>query len=253
MDYYDNVRRCQTLDELFQIWRNKEKGEVHISAEKMESTMTIDHKNDGFVADGIINPKIWHDDNHKKILFVLKEAYGGGDWNLALALLQKHWADRLWGRIARWTYGLQHTTNNHIEKYRKNLSPDEHNMALEQIAVMNLKKSKGKSQSDYGIINAYAMFDKEELRKEFELIDADIIVCGYTFYALYNLVYENAELINYNDNCYFFLDLGGRRRLFLSYYHPANRWPDLINYYGLVGIYQQALLEEANIKNGEVS
>ncbi len=247
MCYEENIRKCQTLDELFQLWKNKEKREVHISDGKTESMITIDHKNDGFISDGIVNSSIWNDSNHKKILFVLKEAYGkGDDWNLALALLKEHWTDRLWGRIARWTYGLQHTDNNHIEKYRKNLSSDEHNMALEQIAIMNLKKSKGKSQSDYGTINAYAKFDKEELRKEFELIDADIVVCGYTFYALYNLVYENDELKKYNDNCYYFLDLGGRKRLFLSYYHPANRWPDLINYYGLVGIYQQALIEQTN-------
>lgn len=44
------------------------------------------------------------------------------------------------------------------------------------------------------------------------------------------------------DNWYYYLDVCGRKRLFIDYYHPGNRWPDLINYYGLLGIYQQALL-----------
>ena len=31
--------------------------------------------------------------------------------------------------------------------------------------------------------------------------------------------------------------------MFIDYYHPANRFPDLLNYYGLVNIYQQAIIE----------
>ena len=50
-----------------------------------------------------------------------------------------------------------------------------------QIAVLNLKKSGGNSESVYEEIASYAEADREEIIKEFELIDADIIVCGYTF------------------------------------------------------------------------
>ena len=47
------------------------------------------------------------------------------------------------------------------------------------------------------------------------------------------------------DNWYYYSDvIGGKERLFIDYYHPANRYPTLLNYYGLVNIYQQALLEK---------
>ena len=41
----------------------------------------------------------------------------------------------------------------------------------------------------------------------------------------------------------FSLNIDGKERLFLDVYHPANRWSDLMNYYTVVNIYQQALKE----------
>ncbi len=74
------------------------------------------------------------------------------------------------------------------------------------------------------------------------MIDPDIIVCGYTFQILYHEVFEYDNL-GKNDNWYYYLDVFNKKRLFIDYYHPANHWPSLTNYYGLMGIYQQALLD----------
>ena len=47
------------------------------------------------------------------------------------------------------------------------------------------------------------------------------------------------------DNWYYFSDvIGSRERLIIDYYHSANQYPALINYYGIIGIYQQALLSK---------
>lgn len=83
-----------------------------------------------------------------------------------------------------------------------------------------------------------------EILKEFSLIDPDIVICGSTFGTFLTTVMEMPEMNNETrcDNWYYYLDVCGRKRLFIDYYHPGNRWPDLINYYGLLGIYQQALL-----------
>ena len=56
MCYEESLRKCQKLDELFQLWKSKEKGEIPISAGK---TIQIDHKQDGFITDGIVNQEIW--------------------------------------------------------------------------------------------------------------------------------------------------------------------------------------------------
>lgn len=247
MCYEENIRKCQKLDELFQLWKNKEKREVRISTGK---TISIDHKQDGFITDGIVNQEIWNDGEHKKILFVLKEAYGEGDeWALTSWLNEcagRYQKDQTWKYVAQWVYGIEKTSSVGIERY-KYLNDEERDEAIRQIAVINIRKSNGESSSDYSVINGYAKFDKEELKKEFELIDADIVICGSTFGILCNTIYGK-ELEGKNDNWYYFWELGGRERLLIDYYHPAYRIPSLLKYYGIVNIYQQALLEQTNLK-----
>ena len=234
MKYGDKIKEAKTLDELFELWKNKESDE------------SINHSNDYFIADGIVNEDVWNSNTKKRILYVLKEAYGTdwGDYTLVTWLRDKHPSSKIWNRIAKWTYGLQNTNKSFIQPYKNKLSTNEHNDFLEQIAVMNLKKSKGKSQSDSEEIAFYAKHDSNEIKKEFELIDADVIVCGYTFRPLYKALFENDfenSGIEANENWFYYLEYAGKKRLFIDYYHPSNYWSDLINYYGLIGIYQQAL------------
>ena len=44
-----------------------------------------------------------------------------------------------------------------------------------------------------------------------------------------------------NENLFYHVSLNGHDVLVLDYWHPANQYPDIMNYYGLMGIYQQAL------------
>lgn len=112
---------------------------------------------------------------------------------------------------------------------------------MRKIAVVNIKKSGGKHTSIYEEIDAYAQADAEEIIREIELIDPDIIICGATFASLNQILNQPMEKGS-NENWFYYSDaLGGKERLFIDYYHPANRYPALLNYYGIVGIYQQAL------------
>lgn len=235
MEYNEQIRNANTLDELFELWKNK------------HPEGGIDHKNNVFISDGIVNPQVWNSRSRKRILFILKEAYGD-DWKtntLATWIAREHPTRRIWNRIARMVYGIQNTSTTEICAYKPHLSRDEHVSALDQIAVLNLKKSNGKSWSNYDEILKYAEYDREEIKREFELIDADIIICGSTFTAFYERVYEKTIPVSEkSDNWFYWLEVGGRKRLFIDFYHPANRWPNLLNYYALQGIYQQALLSE---------
>ena len=235
MDYEDKIIQCKSLDELFELWRNKEPEGI------------INHRDNTFIADGIVNIDEWNKAD-KKILYVLKEAYGDGWDNSTLA----SWINdggclehKIWRRLARWTYGIYNTDINSQAKFKKDISYDEAMTYLKRIAVLNIKKSKGKSYSKYEEINTYGKFDKIEIKKEIELINPDIIVCGYTFYTLYNYVFEfENDLENIrNDNWHYYLNVLNKQRLFIDYYHPANHWPELMNYYGVVSIYQQSLIE----------
>ena len=239
--YHDNIKSCGSLCELFSLWKNKNPQNI-----SYDNTATrIDHRNYGFVSDGIVDINQWGAGENKKILFVMKEAYGNNkDWDMTEWLRTGHPTLRIWKRIAKWVYGLQNTDNKTICPYVRELNDDQRKRSLDQIAVINLKKSNGDSASDTSEITAYARADSIELMKEFELIDPDIIVCGTTFHILITEVFgmqafNNSEVC---DNYFYWLDVAGKQRLFIDYYHPANHWDNLMNYYGIVCIYQQALL-----------
>ena len=87
----------------------------------------------------------------------------------------------------------------------------------------------------------YAEYDRTELRREIELIDPTIIVCGYTITSLNVIMGYNIK-DRQNSNLYYFTRLNGHDVIVLDYYHPSNRYPDIMNYYGLIGSYQQALI-----------
>lgn len=247
MGYIENIDSSVSLDELFAYWKEKSPGDITYMVDKKRKKKTVDHKRDYYIADGIVNEKVWNSRDRKRILFILKEAYGT-DWGtstLATWLKNDHPRLAIWNRIAKWVYGIQNTDAIGVKRYEERLSDRIHAESLEQIAVMNLKKSGGESQSNYSETEAYADYDKKEIRKEFSLIDADIIICGSTFGCLLEKVFEQDKPASSSgrDNWYYYLNLDGKERLYIDMYHPANRWPDLMNYYTVTNIYQQALIE----------
>lgn len=178
----------------------------------------------------------------------MKEAYGGEkDWSLTDRLkIEAPWSS-IWRRVAEWTYGIQNTTIARVARYTpQNISLEPNNEWLNQTAIINIKKSGWVSHSDFDEIRLYAQNDKYELKRQLEIEDPDIIICGYTMGILNELYdYSIRDDENRGDNWYYFSDvIGSRERLIIDYYHPANQYPALINYYGIIGIYQQALLSK---------
>lgn len=248
MNYFEKVHNCKTEDELFAVWKTKEPFCTSYIENDKEVPLTIDHSK-VFISDGVVNHDIWDDRScGKHILYVLKEAYGGDeDWSLAASVrTQAPWS-AIWNRIVEWTYGISNTTPEKAARYEPDkISLDKPNKWLNQIAVVNLKKSGGKSNSKYPEISAYADYDAVELVKQIEMIDPEIIVCGATFEDL-NRISGNTCEKGSCDNWYYYSDaIGGKERLFIDYYHPANRYPSLLNYYGIVNIYQQAIIEKCD-------
>lgn len=249
----EDIENCKNLDELFILWKSKPIVETSYIEEGKVVNVVINHRN-VFISDGAVCPEVWNDRTKgKHILFVLKEAYGEEcDWSLTDWLRKTGPSSNIWYRVAEWCYGITNTTADEIARY----SPDEisfkhsesePNEWLSQIAVLNIKKSSGESSSQYGEISAYADYDKEEIRREIELLDPDIIVCGATANDV-NHITGGSIKCEPCDNWYYWSDaIGGKERLYIDYYHPANRYPTLLNYYGLVNIYQQALKEKVKL------
>lgn len=193
------------------------------------------------ISDGVVDPE-----QYSGILFLLKEAYSKerrfGEWDLPMYLAKDGpWG--AWGHAAKWVYGLLHTDRQTIAPYR-DMSWEEKNAMLRKMAVINLKKVDGRSSSSDEDLMAYAMDNAGLLRREIALAQPRVIVCGNTFRFLKKLYGLSG-----GDACgnrYYWLELEGVGKvLVLDYFHHAARYPELLTYYGLVSIYQQALLHDA--------
>ena len=209
-------------DELFREWREK-----------------LNHKGQPFIDDGIVNPEVWFsmDSNTPKILFVLKEAYGGS-FSLTETLSKEGPWSAMWNRVAEWSYGLMNSNENHYPEF-KDLSHEEANYYLNRIAVMNLRKSNGSRNSGDRQFVKYAKADNDLLQRQFNLINPDIVIYGYTFDAakgIHNLSAIKKESPNPH---WYYID--NNNRVHIDFFHPANHYPALLQYYGLMAIYQKAL------------
>lgn len=198
------------------------------------------NRNSCLFEDGIIDIENYHG-----ILFFLKEAYSKeqfSECNLSLTLAEKGpWG--MWHRVCEWTYGIEHTTVEQIEAFH-NLSVEQMRNALSHSAVINVKKINGKSISNDNDLQKYAKENKDILRREILSAQPKIIVCGNTFRYLKTIF--DIEINQNSDNWYYWLTIDGLGNiLILDYFHPAAQYPKLLTYYGIVNIYQQALINKS--------
>lgn len=224
---------------LFKEWKGKTiSGDIELSKDHL----VIDHRNSVFIKDGVVCPKKWFSNNIRP-LYLLKEAYGGDkDWDLIKEwLLSDNQMTKMWNRVAQWTVGLMSTTSTTINPYSKYKSGTfVENEILSNIAVINIKKSKGTKNSNWEEIEKYAEYDRIELLQEIEICDPTIIVCGYTSKPL-EIILGNNFRKEWNQNCFYHVALNNHDVLVIDYWHPANQYPDIMNYYTLMNIYQLAL------------
>lgn len=232
----DNLNHYQLeIEKLFVQWKQKKDGHIN-------------HRDGIFIRDGVVCPDKWFSQTIRP-MFLLKEAYAGeADWDLCKEhlLSTDKKMSHMWMRVCQWTEGIFNTTKERIFAYHLGM-PDMHygNEWLKRIAVVNVKKSGGEKESEMKEINEYAEFDCAELRREIELCDPTVIICGYTISSL-NVIFEK-DIKDYrkpDDNWIYFMEINNHKVIVIDYYHPANQYPDLMNYYGLMNIYQMALLRK---------
>ena len=199
-----------------------------------------------FITDGIVNDCVWSQQK-VKICFFLKEAYlsdndknNGLKWNIVKDTLNNGIIKRMWHSVSEWTYGILNTTETTMPVYRK-LTYEEKCDALRKIAVVNVKKSDGKSNSTWDNLVDVVNCNKGFIKQEIEIIAPNILICGNNA-SLLRLIYEDklTELEELRRKHYCWID----NLLIIDFYHPANQFPKFMNYYTLCAIYQQALKEQ---------
>lgn len=231
----DRVQRYnEHCSALFEYWKQK------------QAFGQIDHANNIFISDGVVCPEIWFSQEIRP-LFLLKEAYG---WHNDGDLIKDHLLTQgsmsgypTWRRVTQWAEGLLKTTAEAIYPYTKQKNCTFGNEFLKHIAAVNIKKSGGVEKSNADDLMAYAKHDKDELYEQIQIIDPTVIICGYTMEYLNIIMPEPIkEWAGQSQNLFYRTQLNGHDVLVLDYWHPSNQYPDIMNYYTLMGIYQQALI-----------
>lgn len=186
-----------------------------------------------FIRDGIVNEEWWSQEQSvPKICFFLKEARTEQEqgYNLVQDLYNyEPW--KLWQRVAVWTQAIQLAFSGERAYDEDKIRMKAHE-AVKQTAVVNVKKSNGLAESQGDDLWQYVRDDKDLLKKELELINPDIIVCGYTFGMLSEVLGNELDMDGTIDTMYGFW----KDKLVIDYYHPACHYPNRVNYYALLSI-----------------
>lgn len=223
--------------------------------EEWSKWLQLNHPEHGFMYDGIVSKNDWESAT-PKILFLLKDynESSGKPLNLSdINLDLKSDRDRMfnlrwylkntvkepsrwrtWDNIARWTYGLLHSTEDSYPNYWKEVDKygkaDKRADVLKYIAVMDIKKKPGSSRCSIQELKKYLSdypFSKKYLARQLCLYnDADYVICcgEGLFQILQSIIDENhlesrqSKYQNTSSSRKYCITKGGK--IIIDYRHP---------------------------------
>jgi len=217
--------------------------DTHEKLDELISQWARRHLHQGrcFIKDGIIDADRWKT-TAPKVLALLKEGRHEGlstSWDLR-EYIRKDIREngRLTGPALKntsyWCYAIHHVARGRLRGFPVGTA------ALDQAvelflssALVNIKKSGGKAQSSFAELAEYARADGDLLRQQIELIDPDIVICGYTWPHVKHLWPEA-------KNAAFEGVWRVGRRVFLDFWHPGHRIADDLKYYAFACLLQNS-------------
>ena len=143
-------------------------------------------------------------------MFLLKESYqnGNSDFKDLAKDLNESGPYRNWKKNAcKWIYAINEIYKNKYEKPKFpetiDINKEVWHELLAQIAVVNIKKSKGKKKSNESDLTKYSTNDAQKLKEQIKIIKPDIIICNSTW-SHYQNIYdgEKVEVLKIADDCY---------------------------------------------------
>jgi len=215
-------------DELFDLWKKKY---LNKEFNHIELPHDFDVENN-FVYDGILDFDIF-EQQHPKILFLLKETFGGFTNISGKMYINEGSSNDFWPNVARWKIALKEIYKKPDEK------PDFYSYGelikrygyIDDIALVNIKKIdlnlRGSNNKD---IDKFAKEDKDFLKKQIEIINPHIIFCGGTFDS-YEIMYDYEQMTEiqrisfvksgktYKESCFLH-----NNRLVIDYFHPHQQF-----------------------------
>lgn len=177
------------------------------------------------ITDGIVNVKEYYS-SPIKIMWVLKEPYGVGNYSIVNDLDinraegKKHDSPRTWDPICYASYGIQNNFKLFQEIGSFATNPDIRR-ALKKIAYINVKKLPGLSKSNNREIQRTYQRDKNILLKQIETYNPDVVIGGNTLAYFKNDFQLNDEhRLSSDESTIYRQRWVVDRKLFIHAHHP---------------------------------
>ena len=169
------------LEKLFDEWAKKHAEKLSTEAPYFMPEQEEPYS--GFVRDGIINLESWKKQK-VRICFILNEPGGrlGMDhypdgFDLAAEWNERGSFSKFMFKLCVWTKAIQDAFVPPVT-YKKSDVSNMRDELIRSIAVVNIKKSDGQRKSDFERLFNFAVEDAEELKRELEILNPNIIICG---------------------------------------------------------------------------
>lgn len=181
-----------------------------------------------FIYDGATYPTQWLS-SPWRIMCLLKEAHGGGQWNHAKGIYNDNGLLRVGGsanqalhyRMVEWLYAVESTLMGAPFNIDSDRAEDYKHARITMLrsAWVNIKKANGVAYSDNNDLRAVVKRDADFLKRQLKLLSPRIIVCGRTFGLVRDTLFPASQKITGAAFSYSTAD----GVIIMDYYHPARK------------------------------
>lgn len=192
----------------------------------------------GFVRDGVVSESDYLSSN-PKIAFILKEVNDpdGGNWDLR-KYVSEGGRSQTWNNVARWVHGIQNLNSIPDWSFYSDITNEFRVEVLKSICVMNLKKSPGTHTTDQATLNTVANEDKDNIKHQYAIYDADLTICGGTGGLFKSVVgHESFDWKSTKRGVWWYER--DANKYVVSFAHPEARVQPALLVYGLLDAIQE--------------
>lgn len=171
-----------------------------------------------------------------KLLFVLKETNNTARHFDLREFLSHGGHEPTWGNVARWIIGIRSLQAEITWKDIEVLTPEQRTQAYSSVAAINMKKLPGSDTTDAKLFRKTVARDKDFIRRQIDLYDADLIIlCGSVVAQGFEWVYDPDIAGRWKKTSRGIPFIEYRPGKFaVSYAHPEARVQNCLLFYGLV-------------------
>ena len=191
-------------------------------------------RSESIVRDGVVDESSYLNSDPRTLL-VLKEVNdeGGGGWDLR-DFVRNGAKGLTWNNVTRWMRGIQNLDRELPWTDVEPVSQSDRERLLRSLCIMNLKKSPGSGSADREEVRSAARANVDLLRRQFELYDPDLIICGGVS-GLFRHVIDAPEIDDWDSTergVSFFRK--SENQYVIDYFHPQARYKASMLYYHLI-------------------